>query len=136
MRSRTYDQIRWQTNAASSKALNTIQAHIDTHAAGAVPILVFNTLSWQRSGLAEVTVEMPSASDGISILDASNHVLPSEILSSDSSTNTYHVLVDVKDVPSIGYEVLHAVPGRRPFASDLKANQRADHGELVPQGHG
>jgi alpha-mannosidase len=119
---RDYDQVRWQTQEASSRALNTIQAHIDTHAAGAVPILVFNTLSWQRSGLAEVTVEMPSASDGISILDANNHVLPSEILSSDSATNTYHVLVDVKDVPSIGYEVVHVLPGKRPFESDLKAN--------------
>ena len=117
-----FDQVRWATDEASAKALNTIQAHIDTHAAGAVPILVFNPLGWQRSGLAHIAVEMPSASDGISILDASNHVLPSQILSSDSATNTYHVLVDVKDVPSIGYEVLHAVPGRRPFASDLKVN--------------
>jgi alpha-mannosidase len=119
---RDYDQVRWQTNEASSKALNDIQARIDTHAAGAVPILVFNPLSWERSGLAEVTVEMPAASDGISILDAKNHVLPSQILSSDSATNTYHVLVDVKDVPSVGYTVLHAVPGRKPFASDLKVN--------------
>ena len=119
---RDYDQVHWQTNEASSKALKTIQAHIDTHAAGAVPILVFNTLSWERTGLAEVAVEMPSASDGVSILDANNHVLPSEVLSSDSSTNTYHVLVDVKDVPSVGYEVVHAVPGTRPFASDLKAS--------------
>jgi alpha-mannosidase len=119
---RDYDQVRWQTQEASTKALDTIQAHIDTHAAGAVPILVFNTLSWERTGVASVTVEMPAASDGISILDANNHVLPSEVVSSDSATNTYHVLVDVKDVPSIGYEVVHAVPGKRPFASDLKAD--------------
>jgi len=119
---RDYDQIRWQTQEASSRALNDIYAPIDTHAAGAVPILVFNTLSWQRSGLAEITVEMPSVSDGISILDANNHVLPSQMLSSDSGTTTYHLLVDVKDVPSVGYKVLHAVPGRKPFASDLKVN--------------
>ena len=40
---RDYDQIRWQTQEASSKALNDIQARVDTHAAGAVPILVFNS---------------------------------------------------------------------------------------------
>jgi alpha-mannosidase len=119
---RDYDQVRWQTQEASNKALDTIQAHIDTHAAGAVPILVFNTLSWERTGVASVSVEMPAASDGISILDANNHVLPSEVISSDSATNTYHVLVDVKDVPSVGYEVVHAVPGKRPFSSDLKAD--------------
>ena len=119
---RDYDQVRWATEEASSKALNSLQARIDTHAAGAVPILVFNPLGWDRSGLTQVKVEMPAASDGISILDKNNHVLPSQILSSDNATNIYHMLVDVKDVPSLGYEVLHAVAGTKPFASDLKAS--------------
>ena len=78
-----------------------------------MPILVFNPLGWQRSGLAHIAVENAFGQRRISILDASNHVLPSQILSSDSATNTYHVLVDVKDVPSIGYEVLHAVHSAR-----------------------
>jgi alpha-mannosidase len=117
---RDYDQVRWATQEASSKAINTLQARIDTHAAGAVPILVFNPLGWDRSGLTHVDVEMPAASDGITILDKNNHVVPSEILSSDSATNTYHVLVDARDVPSLGYDVLHAVPGKKPFVSDLK----------------
>jgi alpha-mannosidase len=48
--------------------------------------------------------------------------LPSEIVSSDSNTNTYHLMVQAKDVPSFGYELLHVVPGKKPFPSDLKAN--------------
>ncbi len=120
---RDYDQVRWATNEVSAKALYTIQAHIDTRTAGAVPILVFNPLGWERSGLVKVDVEMPiAAAGGISVLDAENHVLPSKILSSDSSTNTYRLLVEARDIPSLGYEVLHVVPGKRPFASDLKAS--------------
>ena len=120
---RDYDQVRWATTEASGKALNTIQAHIDTHAAGAVPVLVFNPIAWQRSGLVEFDVEMPSpATNGVTVLDSGDHVIPSEIVSRSSQTNTYHLLIEAKDVPSLGYETLHVVPGRRPFASDLKAS--------------
>ena len=34
----------------------------------------------------------------------------------------YRLLVEAKDVPSLGYSLLHVVPGKRPFASDLKAS--------------
>ena len=42
-----YDDVRWATNEASTRALHTIQAEINTRAAGEVPVLVFNP-----SGLA------------------------------------------------------------------------------------
>ena len=45
-----YDHVRWATNEASAKALHTIQAEINTRAAGEVPVLVFNPLAWQRYG--------------------------------------------------------------------------------------
>jgi len=47
---------------------------------------------------------------------------PSLVLSSNPKTNTYHLLIQASDVPSLGYEVVHVVPGRRIFASDLKAS--------------
>lgn len=120
---RDYDQVRWATQEVSSKALGTIQAHIDTRAAGAVPVVIFNPLGWQRSGLVAVAVQMPSASaNGVSVLDAKGGVLPSTVVSSDAQTNTYRLLVEVANAPSLGYEVLHAVPGTRPFSSDLKVS--------------
>ena len=54
-----YDDVRWATNEASAKALHTIQAEINTRAAGEVPLLVFNPLAWQRTALTTVDVEMP-----------------------------------------------------------------------------
>ena len=118
-----YDDVRWATNEASAQALHTIQAEIDTRVAGEVPVLVFNPLAWQRSDLTTVDVEMPSAApNGVSVLDAQNHVLPSEVLLSNGKTNSYRLLVEAKDVPSLGYSLLHVAPGKRPFASDLKAS--------------
>ena len=114
-----FDAVHWATNEISAGALKTIAARVDTHVAAGVPVLVFNPLAWTRSGDATVTVQMPSAASAVSVVDSHGVVLPSTVLSKDASTSTFHLLVSVHDVPSLGYEVLHVVPGRRPFASDL-----------------
>jgi alpha-mannosidase len=116
-----FDVVRWETNEVSSKALATLDAHVDTSGAG-VPVLIFNPLAWDRSGLIIVNVQMPQPAESVSVLDTENHVLPSEVLSSNTQTHTFKLLVDVKNTPSLGYEVLHVVPGKRSFTSDLHAS--------------
>ena len=49
-------------------------------------------------------------------------MVPSQVLTRDHTTNSFHVLLEVANVPSVGYKVLHAVPGKRPFVSDLTVN--------------
>jgi alpha-mannosidase len=116
-----FDQVRLETNEISSHSLHTLAANINTKAAGDVPVLVFNPLAWSRNGVATVDVQMPAASsNGISLLDEHNQVVPTKILSSDTKTNTYKLLVQAENVPSLGYEVLHAVPGEKAFKTDLK----------------
>jgi alpha-mannosidase len=115
-----YDAVRWSTNEISAKALKTVAAHIDTHVAQGVPVLVFNPLAWSRSGNVTVDVQMPTATADVAVLDSHGAVLPSEVLRKDAETSTFHLLVEARDVPSLGYEVLHVVPGKRVFASDLK----------------
>ena len=117
---RDYDQVRWATNEISASAMKTIVSQINTSAEG-VPVLVFNPLAWERSGLVTVSVQMPNATENVSVLDTENHVLPSQVLSSNPETHTFKLLIAAQHVPSLGYEVLHVVPGKRAFASDLKA---------------
>ncbi|WP_260703531.1 alpha-mannosidase [Edaphobacter flagellatus] len=118
-----FDQVRLETNAISSHALHTLAANVNTKAAGETPVLVFNPLAWPHTGVTTVSVQLPSASsNGISLLDEHNNVMPSKVISSDAKTGSYKVLVQVKDVPSLGYKVLHAVAGEKAFASDIKAN--------------
>ena len=82
-------------------------AHVNTAAAGGTALFVFNPLAWQRSGLTMLDVQMPGATQGaVSVLDPQGHVVPSEVLASDATTNTYHLLVDAKNVPSMGYTIL------------------------------
>ena len=114
-----FDQVRWATNEISAAALKTIAAQVDTRGAAGVPVLVFNPLAWNRSGHVEFDVQMPSAATEVSVLDAHGAVLPSETLSKDAKTNTFHLLIEARDVPSMGYKVLRVVPGKRTFPSDL-----------------
>jgi alpha-mannosidase len=115
-----FDEVRRATNEISAKALNTVAARVNTLAAGEVPVLVFNPLAWKRSGLVTVAVRMPSPAQGVTVLDAANRVLPSKVLSSDPGTNSFNLLVEAKDIPSMGYKVLHVAAADRPFQSDLR----------------
>jgi alpha-mannosidase len=114
-----YDQVRWATNEISSKSLKTIAARVNTSEGNGVPVLVFNPLAWERGGVGEVSVQMPHGSDGVALLDAQGHVVPSQALSVDESTHTFHLLFKLDSVPSLGYTVLHAVDEQHEFPTDL-----------------
>ncbi len=118
-----YDQVHWATNEISQKAIKTLSAGIDTQVPSGVPILILNPLAWERSGPVTADVQLPAVAQGVSILDATNRVVPSQVLKSDPATHSYRVLIEVGKVPSLGYTVLHAVPGVKPFATDLKVEE-------------
>jgi alpha-mannosidase len=117
---RDYDRVRWTSDEASHNALETIQSRVDTLTKDGVPVLVFNPLGWERSGDVAVDVELPRSADSVSVLDAKGTVLPSKLLSHDPHSTTYHLLVQAGPVPSMGYKLLHVVPGTKSFTSDLK----------------
>jgi alpha-mannosidase len=117
-----FDDVRWATNEISQQSVKTLSAGINTQVASGVPLLVLNPLAWERSGPVTVDVQLPAAAaGGVSVLDPANHVVPSQMLKSDNKTNSYKLLILAGNVPSLGYKVLHVVPGTKPFASDLKA---------------
>ena len=119
---RDFDQVRWETNEISAMALHTLAERIDTGALGGIPVLVFNPLVWQRSGQVEVDAQLPAPVAAVAVLDAHGVVLPSQVLSFDAQTHTFHLLVEVRALPPMGYEVLRVVPGKHAFASDLKVS--------------
>ena len=118
-----FDQVRMETNEVSEQALKTLSAGINTQVASGVPVLVMNPLAWERSGAVTVDVQLPAAAAaGVSVLDAANRVVPSQIIETDLRTNTYKLQIAADKVPSLGYKVLHVVSGTRPVASDLKSD--------------
>ena len=121
---RDYDVVRWTTEEATTNALHTISSQVNTrNVSGGVPIMVVNPLAWSRTDLATFDVQMPAAPKaGLSVLDFRGKPLPFQELSKDSSTRTYRLLVELKDVPSLGYGVVHVVPGGKSAPADLRAS--------------
>ncbi|HZT69054.1 MAG TPA: glycoside hydrolase family 38 C-terminal domain-containing protein [Terriglobia bacterium] len=118
-----FDQVRLETHEVSEKALHEIQAHVNTQGSEGVPVFVFNSLAWPRSGIVTVDVEMPGPTpDGVHVIDTDHRLLPSQILAQNSNTNTLQLLVQTAEIPSMGYEVLHVVPGRQTEATNLQTN--------------
>jgi alpha-mannosidase len=123
---RDYDVVRRTARDATTSALHAISAQVNTRTIPGVPILVMNPLAWTRTDLVQFDVQMPESpktpAKGISVLDPQGKSLAVQILSTETATNTFHLLVEVRDVPSLGYEVLHVTPADGAPQSDLKAN--------------
>jgi alpha-mannosidase len=118
---RDYDQVHSVTENITAEALASVASHIDTRVVAGVPLLVWNPMAWERSDLVEATLQMPETTPkGVSVLDPKGNVLPIQILSHDELTRTYRLLIRVENVPALGYMLLRAVPGARPFASSLR----------------
>ena len=122
MAQRDYDRVRWTSDQASHEALEMIESHIDTRTKEGVPVMVFNPLAWERSGDVAVDAELPQSAESVSVVDAKGAVLPSKLLAHEPNSNVYHLLVQAGPVPSIGYKLLHVVPGSKSFPSDLKVS--------------
>ncbi|QNI37464.1 alpha-mannosidase [Edaphobacter albus] len=117
---RDYDEAHRIANEATGDALRELNSHINTAAQPGIPIVIWNPLSWDRSGIVTASVQMPQPTpNGISVLGADNQPVLMQVLSKDEATNTYHLLLQPRNVPSVGYTVLHAVPGQRKVTSDL-----------------
>jgi alpha-mannosidase len=119
---RDYDEARRDTNQISVDAIHEIQAQVNTQGAVGVPVLIFNSLAWPRTGVVKIEVEMPApVKDGVYVVDAKQKVLPSQVLRQNPRTNTLQLLVEVPEIPSLGYEIVRVIPGKREAATDLHA---------------
>jgi len=116
---RDYDFVRLQTEHSTSQALHTVASRIDTTGPG-VPVLVVNPLAWQRTDLVSINVQLPApAAAGLSVLNSRGEPQPFQVLSKNSTLNSYQLLIEARDVPSMGYQVLHVVPGATPLQTDI-----------------
>jgi alpha-mannosidase len=106
-----YDMVRFTTDQATNAAATNIASYIDSRHGKDVPVLVFNPLAWDRTDVAEFTVQMPDAGPSIEIVSAAGKALPTEISVKNADTHTFQVQTLVPDVPSLGYALVYARPG-------------------------
>ena len=108
--------------AILNSALADIAQRANTEGAG-IPVVVYNPLSWDRTGPVTVTLHAPAAGQRYEARDAEGQPLLTQIVGRNAQKLEVSVEVLVKNVPPVGYETIHiaAVPSARPqTASPLK----------------
>jgi alpha-mannosidase len=89
-------------------SLDEIASNIQIKGTG-VPVVVFNSLSWERNELLETQVRLPGATRFVEVHDASGKAVPSQVLSADRETRVVHLLLKV-NVPAMGYATYYVAP--------------------------
>lgn len=86
-------------------ALPSVLADIDTSGPG-TPVIVFNTLSWVRSDVAEVSVALPRGA--FHVVGPDGEPVPSQKIGKD------RLIFEAHNVPPLGHAVFRVVPGKGP----------------------
>jgi alpha-mannosidase len=118
-------------NAILGGSLNEIAARINTQGPGA-PVVIFNSLSWPRQEVTEISAQLPAPTRRIEVVDASGKLVPSQLLSMDAETNRALLLVQVS-VPSLGYKTYYVRAAKAAAAPSELVRSSADtlENELV-----
>ena len=103
-----YDVVRWSTNEIGAGALGAVAERINTQtkAEKAIPVIVYNSLGWERSGYVTVQAQLPAHSGGIAIREVSKPNVPIRIhvLSRDPQ-DVVSLSFDAARIPPFGYKV-------------------------------
>ena len=92
-----------------SGAFEDLAGHVNTRSVVAgTPLLVFNTLSWDRTDLAELSLEEGDTT-AYSVFDATGKEIPSQMV----PDSRYHrkVIFIARDIPAFGYATFHLRKG-------------------------
>lgn len=120
-----YDQAQTQTDFVAKTSLRHVaeQVAVDSDR---LPIVVFNTLGWQRSDVVEAELFSHEAPTGVKVFDAAGRKVPAQIRKARLFPNGFRfwVVFLAKDVPSVGYKTYFAELQTDP---GVRAYQRSHH---------
>lgn len=93
------------------KAMARIAEKVNTQGDG-IPIIVFNPLSWERTGAVEIDLEAPGAVKDLTLSDDRGNQVPVQIagITKRNEKQYLHAVFVAENVPSIGYKTYHAIP--------------------------
>jgi alpha-mannosidase len=108
---------------------NSIAARIDTRGEG-IPIVVFNTLGWPRTDVAEVDLGFGERGVlGVRLVDPAGEAVPVQLREterySDGEIERTRITFVAHDVPALGYAVYRVVPQRTaaPLANEANGKK-------------
>jgi alpha-mannosidase len=104
------------------KNLNHLASQINTQVGPeGKPLIIFNTLSWKRDGLAQVF--LPSNSENISVADDSGQKIPFQLQKTENGTLLSFI---ARKIPALGYRVFKIQKSSSaPFRSGVSVEANA-----------
>lgn len=104
--SEDYAEARKKINEVKTASMRKIAEEVDTSSMDGTPLVVFNPLSWKRTGLVTAAIPLPKdqTSFGVEILDSNGKKIPSTIETGRGETET-RVTFFAGDIPAVGYRV-------------------------------
>ena len=114
-------------------AFDSLNGLIDTRGEG-IPVVVYNPLSWDRSGSVQIQAAEPPAGQYLEARDSSGRALLSQTVGSDAAAHKVTLDVAVKDVPALGYQVVRLVAvgsAARPAPTTLKVDGTSIENEFL-----
>ena len=112
-------------------SLEAIASNIKLKSVG-VPIVVFNSLSWERNELVETEVRLPEPAGNVEVLDGAGKPAASQVISADHAARRVRLLLKAS-VPAMGYATYYVVARAKPVAtpSEVKASGDTMENEFV-----
>jgi alpha-mannosidase len=117
---RNLEDVGRAANEITTDSLNELAAHVNTTGNG-VPVMLFNSLSWPRTELAELEVQLPSTTSQIEVTDSAGKPAEAQLRSIDHENRAQFLLLS--HTPSLGYQTYFVRPAKTapPVHSVLKA---------------
>ncbi len=133
---RNLEDVQLSTTEITNSAMGEISAHVNTQGDG-VPVVVFNTLSWPRTEVTEISAQLAAPSRDVQVFDGAGKQVPSQVLTNDPATGRIRLSV-LAHVPAVGYK-LYFVRGENASAvsapvapsPELKASSDSLENEYV-----
>jgi alpha-mannosidase len=97
-------------STAGQRLVKSVKPAAETQA----PLVVFNPLTWERTGVVQCQFLKPSGWGGIAIRDERGKEIPVEISGGESEGSPVQVVFIAETVPSLGYRAYSLEPASSP----------------------
>ena len=128
---RNLENVDRAANDITRSSLKEIAAHINTSSEG-TPLILFNSLSWSRTGVTELEAQLPAPAKQIEVVDSDGRKAESQLLAMDAETHRARFLL-LASTPSLGYQTyfVRGAASAHPVHSLLKASSDTLENEFI-----
>jgi alpha-mannosidase len=124
----TYKGVQKELSLIGIKALDNIAKKIDTSKMSGTPLLVFNSLSWERNDMVTLRVPVPEGFS-LQVLDDAGREIPCEVGPADEK-GLNDISFIAEKIPSLGYRVFGLATVSLPPSIQAEGEKTAKLGEM------